>query len=88
MKIERVLFTIADNGTSGEHLHVELDEELPTNTKLWHVLLLPEPYYVTGIRSTPSRQVTLQHPAEVGRVRLRHAGHYLPGIAPAKDPQS
>lgn len=72
MKIQHVLFIIADNGDSGEHLHVLLDEKLPANTKLWRVLWLDnEPYYVTGVRSPASRQVTIQKPEET--MRAEHA---------------
>ena len=67
MKIVRALFTIIDNGVSGEHTHVELDETLPPDTKLWGVLWLPEPYYVTSLRSPPSRFVTIQKPEETTR---------------------
>lgn len=76
MKLQHVLFVIADNGVSGEHLHVLLDEELPANAELWDIVELvggkvtmPDgrqedfvggPYYLTGVRSPPSRYCTVQ----------------------------
>lgn len=74
MKIVRVLFAIADNGVSGAHLHVELDEELPAGTKLWDVVWLDnEPYYVTGVRTPASRFVTIQTADEAMRAEQRRA---------------
>jgi len=70
MKLQHVLFTIADNGVSGEHLHVLLDTELPADTPLWTIVLLPEPYHVTGVRSPASRQCTVQSVMEAHTVRV------------------
>lgn len=82
MKILHILFAIADNKVSGEHLHVLLDEELPADTKLWSVLLLPEPYYVTGVRSPASRYVTVQKPEETTRAEraARNLASHLQGV--------
>lgn len=69
MKLQHVIFTIVDNGVSGEHLHVLLDEELPADAKVWDVLHLSsehtvspqaELFYLTGVRSPPSRYCTVQ----------------------------
>jgi hypothetical protein len=60
VKLQHVMFTIADNGVSGEHLHVLLDEELPASARLWDVVHLPAPHHLTGVRSPPSRYCTIQ----------------------------
>lgn len=90
MKIQHILFTIADNRVSGVHLHVLLDTELPADTKLWTVLHLPiglgnnytasAPYYVTGVRSPASRCVTVQLVSEA-LIAARNQASNLQGVS-------